>query len=98
MRKQRTRWSGDTVAECLRALTRGLSFEEIETATGVPAATVRTWDRGTIPAAGWRALLGCGSCARCGGAPHDFVALADGPYAYVLGVYLGDGTITHAVW
>ncbi|HET8536590.1 MAG TPA: hypothetical protein VFL73_05355 [Solirubrobacteraceae bacterium] len=70
-----------------------MSYAEVAAVTGVPVATVRTWDRGNIPAAGWRALLGTGSCDRCGGAPHDFAQLAEAPYLYVLGVYLGDGTI-----
>jgi hypothetical protein len=89
----RTRWDGETVASCLRALARGSSVQDVATATGVPAATIRTWTRGTIPAAGWRALAGGGSCERCGGPPHRFHGLADTRYAYVLGVYLGDGTI-----
>src|SRR5690242_6367579 len=93
MPRQRTRWDGETVAECLRAYGRGLTFEEVESATGVPAATVRTWSRGTVPAAGRRALSGRGSCQGCGEEPHDFAALAGTPYTYVLGVYLGDGTI-----
>ena len=66
----RTRWDGETVASCLRALAHGASVQDVATATGVPAATIRTWTRGTIPAAGWRALAGGGSCERCGGPPH----------------------------
>jgi hypothetical protein len=94
MQRRRTRWDGETVAASLRAHFGGLSYTEVEAVTGVPAATVRTWSRGTIPQAGWRALLGVGSCARCGGQPHDFSGLADTRYAYVLGVYLGDGTVS----
>jgi hypothetical protein len=93
VKSTRTRWSGDTIADCLRALERELSYEEVEALTGVPAATVRTWDRGRVPQAGIRSLLGCGSCAACGAAPHDLAALKDTPYLYVLGVYLGDGVI-----
>jgi hypothetical protein len=70
-----------------------MTIEQVAAASGVPAATVRTWSRGTIPAAGWRALLGVGSCERCGGPHHTFEDLATTPYLYVLGVYLGDGTI-----
>jgi hypothetical protein len=49
-----------------------------------------------VPAAGLRALSGQGSCARCGAAPHDYPPLKDLRYAYVLGVYLGDGTIAES--
>jgi hypothetical protein len=81
------------IATCLRALERGLSYDEVRRLTGVPAATIRTWHRGRVPQAGLRALLGCGSCDGCGAAPHDLQALASTPYLYVLGVYLGDGVL-----
>jgi hypothetical protein len=90
---RRTRWDGDTVAEAMRALERGLSYDDIESLIGVPRATVRTWDQGRVPQAGLRSLLGVGSCPSCGGPHHDFAALDATPYLSVLGVYLGDGTI-----
>jgi hypothetical protein len=93
MARTRIRWDGETVADCLRAHARGITVEEVAQLTGVPSATVRTWTRGTIPAAGWRALLGTGSCPRCGGPPHRFGDLAETPYLYVLGTYLGDGVV-----
>lgn len=70
-----------------------MSIEQVAVTSGVPVATVRTWSRGTVPAAGWRALLGVGSCDRCGGQPHNFKEFAEKPYLYGLGIYLGDGTI-----
>ena len=30
VKSKRTRWSGDTIADCLRALERELSYEEVE--------------------------------------------------------------------
>jgi hypothetical protein len=70
-----------------------LSYAEVETRIGVPRATVRTWHRGNVPAVARRALSGQGSCSHCGAAPHDYSALHGTRYTYVLGVYLGDGTI-----
>jgi hypothetical protein len=34
-------------------------------------------------------------CRVCGADTHDFAALPREPYAYLLGVYLGDGTLGH---
>jgi hypothetical protein len=93
MKSRRTRWDGETIAGCLRALERGLSVNEVGALSGVPQATIKAWRRGRVPAVGARALSGEGSCSRCGGEPHDFAALRGTPYTYVLGVYLGDGTI-----
>jgi hypothetical protein len=92
---RRTRWDGETIADCLRALERGLSFDEVAARFGVPRATVRTWSRGRVPAAGRRALSGEGSCPGCGSPPHDYSALDEQNYLYALGVYLGDGVIFH---
>jgi hypothetical protein len=93
MGSTRTRWDGETIVACLRAWESGLTLERIEQIHGVPRETVRTWSRGRVPAAGRRALSGQGSCPRCGSPRHDYKALAGLRYSYVLGIYLGDGTV-----
>jgi hypothetical protein len=37
------------------------------------------------------------TCSRCGHPPHDFTSLPEHEYAYLLGFYLGDGTISAAL-
>jgi hypothetical protein len=68
----------------------GLSDYEVARRTGIPRSTVRNWRVGRLPLNPGEAGEGCGSC----GAPlHDFADLPEGEYAYLLGQYLGDGTL-----
>jgi hypothetical protein len=71
----------------------GLNWCEISRLTGIPRSTIRGW---VVP---WpkryvRAAELRESCATCGHPRHDFVALSPRWYAYLLGMYLGDGTIS----
>lgn len=64
----------------------GLSLRAIERETGISRATARHWlqtDRHL-------------RCPACGRLPHDFSTLPPRTYAYLLGLYLGDGTISKA--
>src|ERR1700752_4012963 len=60
---------------------------------GVPRTTVRDWRRRPQVS---RRLAGGTPC----GALHDFSALPAAPYCYLLGMYLGDGSISRnrRVW
>jgi hypothetical protein len=69
----------EEVATALELARGGLSSSEIARRTGIPRRTVADW-RG-------------GSCPRIRKAV-DFGALPAAPYAYVLGLYLGDGCIS----
>ncbi len=71
----------------------GLNDCAIARLTGIPRTTVRDWRRSTR----WRAHQGkrngaleAGSCARCGHPAHAFHEFGS-RYAYLLGLYLGDG-------
>jgi hypothetical protein len=69
----------------------GFSLRAIERETGISRATVREWLRTD------RHLR----CPACGQPPHDFSTVPPRAYAYLLGIYLGDGTISKAakqVW
>jgi hypothetical protein len=83
--------SGAEVAAVLRLRAEGLGARRIARRTGLPVSTVRDWLRGKLP---HRPHAGGGaSCDRCGHPAHGFSGL-DGVYAYLLGVYLGDGCIS----
>ena len=82
----------DRVRELARG---GPNYWQIARATGIPRSTLRGWlsqpgPRQTRP-----------RCDACGHPPHDFSGLPAKEYAYLLGIYLGDGTIsrsTKGVW
>lgn len=76
------------VAEMARA---GLSTSEICRRTGIPWSTVRGWRTGRTRR---NALLDtAASCARCGRTCLPIAAAKEPSYAYLLGQYLGDGSI-----
>lgn len=77
-------------AEVGRLVEKGECDKEISRATGVPRRTVSDWRRGKSVI--WRRS----ECDGCGTAKHDFSELPSAPYAYLLGLYLGDGCISPA--
>jgi Homeodomain-like domain len=85
----------DTVAEVLRLHEAGLNNCEISRRTGVSRPTIRDWVRGRLPHsyASRDSHVAHGICDRCGGNEHAFDQLSS-DYAYLLGLYLGDGTIS----
>src|SRR5581483_8174915 len=66
---------------------RGLNRCQIARATGVPRRTISGWLNGRVPR-GRRAR-----CIGCGASKAPFPWLVDQAYAYLLGLYLGDGYI-----
>lgn len=68
----------------------GLNDCEISRRTGIPRSTVREWRHGRSRSPERRRQ----GCPRCGHAVHDFTALPEWHYAYLLGLYLGDGCIS----
>jgi hypothetical protein len=81
----------ERVDDVLRLRALGLSPSAIARQTGVPRSTVRGWVRGSVP----RARRGRPRCSQCDGAPHTYRDLPSS-YVYLLGLYLGDGSIaTH---
>jgi hypothetical protein len=82
----------DRVRELARG---GLNHCQISRLTGIPRGTVRDWLNGRTRTAR------VGGCKRCGQQPHRFDLLPPRAFAYLLGIYLGDGTIlraTKGVW
>lgn len=86
--------------ELVRSLVeRGFNDCAIARLTELPRTTVRDWriskrwlPRAPIPGISGRMSPGR-RCGRCGGALHDLEALPDS-YAYLLGLYLGDGCLS----
>jgi hypothetical protein len=70
-------------------LAGGLSDYEVARRSGVPRSTVHRWRRVGPP----RQLGTSTECNGCGQNHARREELSGGPYAYLLGQYLGDGTI-----
>jgi hypothetical protein len=68
----------------------GHSACEIARLTGIPRSTLRAW---LYPRYEPRRPTGP-TCPTCGHPGHDFDNLPEPEYAYLLGMYLGDGTIS----
>ena len=85
--------STEDVVAVLELHASGLSASAIADRTGIPRGTVRDWVSGKVPRGVTREQAGIGSCARCGGTGHNFLALPP-VYVYLLGLYLGDGCIS----
>jgi hypothetical protein len=81
-------WSPETVDKALHLRAEGSSTYEIGRILGVPRASVANWCRGRVPM-GRREQE---RCPQCGGRPHERIAAK--PYAYLLGLYLGDGCLS----
>jgi hypothetical protein len=80
--------SGEDVARVRELATWGLNHSQIARLTGVSRAAARDWLR---PESNH---LATPTCAECGHPPHAFDELPEREYAYLLGIYLGDGTIS----
>lgn len=74
----------------------GLNDCEISRRTRIPRGTIRDWRHGKVPrrGPGGERIPAEGSCPECGHPNHDFAALPPPGYAYLLGLYLGDGCIS----
>lgn len=79
----------EEVSLVLRLRSNGLGARRIAAETGLPVRTVTDWLAGRTPR-GWRAQA-APRCGACGATSH----LISDPaaYAYLLGLYLGDGYI-----
>jgi hypothetical protein len=77
--------STKTVSLVLDLVRRGLNDCEVTRVTGVPRSTVRDWRIGKVP------TRTAGECEICAGRALDAPGVA---YAYLLGMYLGDGCIS----
>jgi len=80
--------SGEDVARVRELAGWGLNHSQIARLTGVSRAAIRDWLR---PESN---RLVTPTCAVCGHPPHTFDGLPGREYAYLLGIYLGDGMLS----
>jgi hypothetical protein len=89
--------SPDAVDEALGLLAAGMSIGQVSAALEIPRTTIRHWDHGRVagrPGIRSRRLRdGCFRCAQAhaGSSPDPFPRLTMSAYAYLFGLYLGDG-------
>jgi len=83
----------EEIDQVFTLLSQGLSDYEVARRTGIPRSTVLNWRRGGVPL---RPGAAGRVCWRCGDPEHDLEALPREAYSYLLGQYLGDGTICRA--
>ena len=82
----------DAYATVMATGRAGLNNCEIARATGIPRSTVSQWLNGRQPRFGTDRTRG-GACGRCGTLQHPMPSLLVHSYAYLLGLYLGDGCL-----
>lgn len=81
----------------LALVEQGLNDCEIARRTGIPRRTVLDWRHGVVPRQRQRPRGSApDSCPDCGHPVHDPALLPARSYAYLLGMYLGDGCISIA--
>lgn len=83
------------VEKALALAEEGASSWKIAAELGVPSSTIRGWVRGDVPKR-WRGKRHPhgSACEQCAHPVHDFDALPQAAYAYLLGLYLGDGCLS----
>jgi hypothetical protein len=86
---QRRRYSRETIVSVLDLVAAGVAHADVAARCDVPVNTLRKWLYRGVP----KIVAVENACGGCGAEEHDFTALPADDYAYVLGVYLGDGCI-----
>lgn len=75
------------ILEVKQLVAQGCCDQEIARRTGIPRRTISDWRRGKLKGRRQRRYS-----HQCPG--HDFSEIPGSPYAYLLGLYLGDGCIS----
>jgi hypothetical protein len=84
--------TGEEVARVRSLSLRGYNHCAISRTTGIPRSTVCGWLNGRAPRFGGDRTRGA-ACARCGPIGDPFPQMIVFEYAYLLGLYLGDGCL-----
>ncbi len=81
--------SPEEVQRALKLGSAGLNSSQVARLTGIPRTTIRDWFDGRVPRP--EAMQRARGCFRCTGDLGPFPRLTRSSYAYLLGIYLGDG-------
>jgi hypothetical protein len=84
--------SARTITAALALADEGANACEISQLLGIPRTTARDWLRGHLPHHVAGTKTGMEFCGRCGHTARGFANLSEA-YVYLLGLYLGDGSI-----
>jgi hypothetical protein len=84
-------YSDVEVARVKALVAEGLNYSQISRRTGISRAAIRDWSRRGFAA---RRNYREGSCPACGNEAHNPSQLPFPAYPYLLGLYLGDGSIS----
>ena len=82
------------IGSVLKLKAAGYTDREVSRLTSVPVNTIRTWRNHRSSRLRKRPTPRIELCTHCGGPAHDLSDLPIKTYAYLLGVYLGDGCLT----
>lgn len=74
-------------------LAQGHSQREVSELTGISRACIANWSAGRLPRWVSRVRTSPGICPDCGRELHPVAGENERTYTYLLGLYLGDGTI-----
>lgn len=89
--------SAEVVEQVLELRAQGLGARRIAMLTGISPRTITMWLSGRVPRTARTAARTASHCPVCGHPAHRLPSLEAPAYAYLLGVYLGDGYLaTHA--
>ena len=86
-------YSQREVDRALALVAQGHSYRAISRMTGISRAAIRSWVRDGGPERGRRRRRG--ACMRCSGYRFPVPHATETAYSYLLGLYLGDGHLTH---
>ena len=84
--------SAEEVTRVLKLTKLGFNDCEVARVTAIPRSTVRSWRHGQTPGAG--PCRRTSNCMRCDGYRCPVPRVSEFSYAYLLGLYLGDGSIS----
>jgi len=85
-------YSAEDVARVLELRRAGWNYSRIARETGISRAAIRSWAAGRVSHRGFARRRG--SCLRCAGYRFPVPRVSEFAYAHLLGLYLGDGSIS----